>query len=221
MSALRLDDRHDRPLELAALAIDYDLTAAERGELEAHLTACPTCARRVAALRADARTLGRPLTLLPSARVDAAVHAAITGRQPRPQRLVLVAAAALLLLAMLGAVAVGAALLRDLELLPTTDRPPPSQPVAIVSPGPEASPAAMGDTWQTLTFVDTRAGGLIEAAAFMGNDLVGVGRGGCRPEDAQDPTDCSGAAWTSTPDGALTQSPDQPGLALGLGSSTS
>ena len=154
MNALRLDDRlHQHPLELAAMALDFDLTAAETSELETHLATCPTCARRVAALRADARALSRPLTLLPSTRVDEAVYAAIAGRQPRPQRLLLLAAAALLLLTMLGAVAVGAYLLRDLDTPPTTVTP--TQPVAIVSPDPDASPAVAVDATVRVTSGDT------------------------------------------------------------------
>jgi hypothetical protein len=141
---MNLQDRrlHDRALELAAAAIDFSLSAAETAELAAHLAACPTCARRAAALRADASTLGRPLTLLPSRRVDDAVHAAIARRPARPQRLWLLAAAALLLVALLlGTVAVGAYLLRSWQTLPTTLVPTATTPVAVVSPGPEPSPA--------------------------------------------------------------------------------
>ena len=214
MSAMRLDDSHDRPMELAALALDFDLTAAERNELEAHLATCPTCARRVAAMRADARTLSRPLTLLPSSRVDAAVYAAIAGRQPRPQRLLLLAAAALLLLAILGAVAVGAALLQRFERLPTAVTP--TQPVAVVSPDPDASPAVLGDSWEAIPFETASSGGLVEAVTFNGTDLVGVGQGGC-VVDSEGAGECHAAAWTAPAGGAWTRAPDQPGLAVGLG----
>ena len=104
--------RHDRTLELAAAGIDFDLTKAEVAELEAHLAGCPACARRTAALGADARILSRPITVPALARADAAVYAAIARRPVRQQRLLLLAAAALLLVALLGTAAVGAALLR-------------------------------------------------------------------------------------------------------------
>lgn len=129
---------HERSLELAAMAVDFELTRAETAELEAHLASCPACARRAAAMRADALALGRPLTLLPSSRVDAAVYAEIGRRQARPGRLVLIAAAALLLAALLGALAVGAYLLRDSPTLPTT-----------VIPAPTPTPTASTETIAT------------------------------------------------------------------------
>ena len=131
---------HERSLELAALALDFELTRAESAELEAHLAGCPACARRAAALRGDAVALGRPLTLLPSGRVDAAIAAEIAGRRAGagPQRLVLVAATALLALALLGAAAVGAYLLRNVTTPPITDVTLVTPPV-IDSPLPDAS----------------------------------------------------------------------------------
>jgi hypothetical protein len=223
MSALRRDDRHDRPLELAALALDYDLTAAETRELSAHVASCPACARRVAAMRADARLLGRPLVLLPSARVDAAVAAAIAGRrrQTPPQRLVLLAAAALLLLAMLGAIAVGAALVRDLELLPMTERTVLRPPAAVVSPAPDPTSAPVGETWAVMPFDAASGGANLEAVTFSGADLVGVGRGGC-VVDSDGNGECQAAVWTSdaASGGSWARAPEQPGLAVGLGFST-
>jgi len=131
---------HERGLELAATALDFELSRPEAAELEIHLTGCPTCARRAAAMRTDGMALGRPMSLLPSARVDTAIHAEIAGRRSRPQRLVLVAAAALLLLALLGATAVGAYLLRSWQTLPITVAPQPTDRVAIANPRPDASP---------------------------------------------------------------------------------
>ena len=213
-----VDDRrrHEHSLELAATAIDFDLASAEAGELEQHLATCTTCTRRVAALRGDARMLSRPLTLLPSPRVDAAVLAAIARRTVRPQRLLLLAAAALLVVTLIGAVAVGASLLRPPQLLPTTVVPTPNPTTVVVaSPGPDASPVLAGETWGTLDFSAYTPGVLIEAATFAGTDLVGVGRGGCVP-DLNDPTDCYGAAWTAATGEGWTRSPDQPDLAVGL-----
>ena len=192
MSRQELQDRllHGRALELAAAAIDFSLTAAEAGELEAHLAACPACARRAAALRADASRLGRPLTLLPSRRVDDAVYAAIVRQPARPQRLMLVAAAALLLVSLLGAVAVGAYLLRTRQTLPTTVVPSPTAPVALVSPAPSASPAVVGETWETLAIPASDVGsgwiGLMKAVTVTESGFVAVGGPECVPQN--DPT---------------------------------
>ncbi len=215
--------RHERSLELAATAVDFELTSAERGELEAHLAACPACARRTAALRADASTLGRPLTLLPSRRVDDAVYAAIARQPARPERLMLVAAAALLLVALLGAVAVGAYLLRTWQTLPTTVVPSPTAPVAVVSPGPDASPAVVGETWETLAIPASDVGsgsiGLMKAVAVTESGFVAVGGPVCVPQN--DPTTCHGSVWTAAAGEGWTRAPDQLGLELGLDSPNS
>ena len=111
---------HDRALELAALAIDYGLTAAQSGTLDAHLVTCPACARSAAAMRGDAVAL-RPRTMpLPSRRVDDAVFAAIAGRRATSPNLLVLVAAALLLVALLGvAAAAGTLLLRTWRTQPT------------------------------------------------------------------------------------------------------
>ena len=221
MSLQNLQDRqrHERSLELAATAVDFDLTHAETTELEAHLAGCLTCARRAAALRADASTLRAPLMLLPSARVDAAVHAAIAQRRTRPPRLLLVAAAALLLLALLGVAAVGAYLIRSSQILPTTVVPSPTVPAAIATPGPDASPVA-GGTWQSLRFEQGSSSGFMEAAAFAGTELVGVGRGGCVPTSGE-PAHCYVGAWTAAAGEAWVRTDDQAGLEIGTGVGTS
>jgi hypothetical protein len=215
--------RHERSLELAATAVDFELTSAETGELETHLAACPACTRRTAALRADASTLGRPLALLPSRRVDDAVYAAIARQPARPQRLMLVAAAALLLVALLGAVAVGAYLLRTWQTLPTTVVPSPTAPVAVVSPGPAASPAVVGETWEALAIPASDVGsgsiGLMKAVAVTESGFVAVGGPVCVPQN--DPTTCHGSVWTAAAGEGWTRAPDQPGLELGLDSPNS
>ncbi len=209
MTALERHHDHDRALELAAMAIDFELTSAESAELEDQMAACPQCSRAAAAMRADAGAMRVPLTLLPSRRVDDAVYAAIAGRRAGPQRVLLLAAAALLLLGLLAALAVGASLLIH-EPLPVTVVP--SDQVALVSPKPDASlPAvpAPGESWQALPLsIGSNGSRLIEAVTIYtrnvplaqrteGAGLVGVGRGGCYPVGAQDPTDCFGAAWTA------------------------
>ena len=211
---------HDRIIELVATAVDFGLSSAETTELEAHLAACPTCARRATALRNDASSLRLSLTLLPSRRVDDAVHAAIVRRSAGPRRLLALAAAALLLVALLGMVTAGAYLLRNSKTLPTTVVPIPTHPVVVASPGPDASPAALGDTWESVDFPPSSDGSVIEGITFAGADMVGVGRGGCVP-DFDNPTSCFGAAWTATAGGRWVRAPDQPGLEMGVGRSIS
>ena len=211
---------HERSLELAALALDFELTRAESAELEAHLAGCPACARRAAALRGDAVALGRPLTLLPSGRVDAAIAAEIAGRRAGagPQRLVLVAATALLALALLGAAAVGAYLLRNVTTPPITDVTLVTPPV-IDSPRPDASLVAIGGTWGTIDFAPG-SGGSIEAVALSGVDLIGVGGGECIPAGGP-PTQCYAGAWTGALGGPWVRVPDQPDLEIGAAVGTS
>jgi hypothetical protein len=222
MNRQEVQDRplHGRALELAATAIDFDLTTAEAGELEAHLATCQSCARRAAALRADASMLRRPLTLLPSPRVDAAIHAAIARRRARPRRVLLLAAAALLLVALVGAVAVGAYLLRSWEILPTTVVPTPSAPVTVASPRPDASPVAVGRTWRPLAVPASAVGsgwiGLMKAVTVTESGLVAVGGPECAPPNQ--PTKCHGSVWTRAAGESWTRAPDQPSLELGLDS---
>ena len=222
MNRQELRDRplHGRALELAAAAIDFDLTSAEAGELDAHLATCPTCARRAAALRADASTLRLPLKLLPSPRVDAAIHAAIARRRARPQRVLLLAAAALLLAVLLGALAVGAYLLRPWEILPTTVVPTPSAPVTAVSPRPDSPPVALGVTWRPFAIPAEDLGkgwlGLMKAVTGTELGFVAVGGPECTPENQ--PTECHGAVWTTVVGPSWTRAPDQPDLELGLDS---
>ncbi len=143
-SDIRMRGMHGRFLDLAAAAIDFELTSAEQAELEGHLATCTACDRWAGAVRADALALGRPLTVAPSRRVDDAVHAEIARPFARPTRLVLALAAALLVVAVLGALAIGAALLREPEPLLTTVLPvPTATPIATTGlPTPAATATA-------------------------------------------------------------------------------
>jgi hypothetical protein len=219
---MTLADRslHDRTLELAASAIDGFLTASEAAELESHLAGCAACARTAAAMRTDAFALAQPLDLLPSRRVDDAVAAAIARHGGRSQRYVLLAVAALTILAILGAIAVGAYLRRaaDDELRTTVI---PDPPVALISPRPDASrPVTLGKTWDTVVIEDGSRSRHIRAVASAGSTLVGVGRGECLP-DFSDPTTCYGAAWTNVDGAVWTAAPNQAGLEMGLTDPTS
>ena len=212
---------HERSLELAALAVDFELNRDETAELEDHLATCATCTRRAAAMRRDAMALARPLMLEPSPRVDGAVYGQIARRPASPRRLVLVAAVVLLVLALLSAAAIGAYLLRTWQTQPITVVPQPTNPVALVSPSPEASapPVEVGKEWATIDFA-AGSGGSIEAATFAGADVIGVGGGGCIPESGA-PTQCYGAAWTAASGASWVQAPDQPGLEVGSALGTS
>jgi hypothetical protein len=220
MNRQEVQDRplHRRALELAATAIDFDLVTAEAGELETHLATCPTCARRAAALRADASTLRRPLTLLPSPRVDAAIHATIARRRARPQRVLLLAAATLLLVALLGVMAVGAYILRGWVILPTTVVPTQTAPVTAASQAPDASPVAVGLTWRPFAVPAEDAGkgwlGMMKAVTGTELGFVAVGGPECTPESQ--PTECHGAVWTTVVGNSWTRAPDQEALKLGL-----
>jgi len=134
---------HEGALELAASAIDFALGRGETAELEAHLVACPACARSAAALRADAIAVRTPGALLPSRRVDDAVYAAIARREVGSQRLVVLAAAALLLVALLGVAAAGA-FLRIWPTLPIVVQPTAPAFVVDGTPGPSGSAAPSG-----------------------------------------------------------------------------
>ncbi len=209
---------HERTLELAASAIDFDLTSAESVDLEAHLATCTSCGRDAAGLRADALAIRPPVTLMPSQRVDDAVRREIARGGARPQRFLLLAATALILLGLLAAVAVGAALLRTQETLPMTVVP--TDRAAVADPVPNASPT-LGESWRTLDVPGGSSGRLIEAVTIAGAGLVGVGRGGCDTDAAKDPTACFGAAWTAGADWSITAVPDQDGLRVGLSNPTS
>ena len=54
-----MTDIHAEYLELAAAAIDFDLTEAERASLAAHLADCIACRRRIAGLQADQRAIAQ------------------------------------------------------------------------------------------------------------------------------------------------------------------
>lgn len=211
---------HERTLELAASAIDFDLTGAEAVELDAHLSACLHCVRDAAAIRADAIAIRAPVGLLPSRRVDDAVYWEIAQRGARPQRLLLLAAAALLLVALLGGAAVGAFLLRGWQTLPTTVIPTPTAPVAVVDPRPETSPVVVGETWGTIAIPASDVGtgwiGRMEAVTVTDSGFVAVGRPVCVPQN--DPTKCHASVWTAASGEGWTRAPDQPGLEVGRGS---
>ncbi len=111
-----MTSNHDEILELAASAIDFELSPAEHETLSGHLRDCIACARRVAGLQADQRAIAQlPRHSLSQARADRIVQRIGRGGTRQVSSLRLVAIAAMLTLLALGALAVGAELLRRQE----------------------------------------------------------------------------------------------------------
>jgi hypothetical protein len=132
---------HDGFLELAASAIDFELSEAERQALAGHLAECVPCRRRLAGLEADQRAIAQlpPFVLAPAAVEQVRGRIQRNGRPARPA-LRLVAIAAMLALLAVAAFTVGAELLRreldrDLSVVPTVG--PTESPSS--SSGPEAT----------------------------------------------------------------------------------
>ena len=134
---------HDQYLELAAAAIDFDLSPAERADLAAHLAECTACRRRIAALEADQREIRRlPAFVLEPATAEAIRDRAL-GRRVRPaaSSLRLLAIAAVLAVLTIATLAVGAELLRrqrdrDLTQIPSplpAIELPAEEPIAFVA----------------------------------------------------------------------------------------
>ena len=125
---------HARFERLAAAAIDFALTDVEREQLDRHLAGCPACRATAGAYRRDALALRETAFVPAPAAVRVAVLGASARTAPRiiaPWRLV--AAAALLAAALVGAlVAVGAWNARP-TLVQTVPVPSPS---AVPTPAP-------------------------------------------------------------------------------------
>ena len=75
---------HRRPLELAAAAVDFELSAQERDELDRHLAGCSLCRSRVEALRRDAHGIEKLPTLPVAAHQSARLRAGVLRRPGRP-----------------------------------------------------------------------------------------------------------------------------------------
>ncbi len=133
---------HQTFLELAAMAIDFPLSASERRHLDEHLAGCQDCVRSASALRADASAIGSlpPLTL--SDRRGDLILAAVLRPATAHRPLRLVAIAALLALLITGSIAVGATLLNRMNDDLAIVVPVPS-PTASPDPGPTPSPSVV------------------------------------------------------------------------------
>ncbi len=196
---------HDTYLQLAATAVDYPLAASERTRLEAHLAACPACARRAHAFRGDALALGHlPRVTLPERRGSEILAAALhPGVVRHPVRLLVLAA--LLGLLLVGSLAVGAQLLRTPEDELSVIVPVPSaSPGPDASPWPDASPSAGPDATVTPLPTATPASG--EILVDVGDEVRIIEPSG--REVGQAPSGSIGplAAWS--PNGEVVAYPD-------------
>jgi hypothetical protein len=153
---------HDTFLDLAAIAIDFPLTADERDCLEQHLAVCRSCARTATLLRQDAAAIGHLQPVVLPERRGAEIIAA--AQHPAPVRVTgrTLAIAVVLGLLLMGTLAVGAGLvqllqpdnLSEVAPVPSLDVPPVASPAVSPPASPLASP------------------GIAEAAAWDGNLIV-------------------------------------------------
>ncbi len=120
---------HDRSLELAATAIDFELTAPERHALAEHLAGCQRCRAQADALRADARRSAAPAGARLSPATSSAILARVLRSPTQPTALRMVAFAALLALLAIGTAAVGAALVQQWQRSRLTVVPPSTPPL--------------------------------------------------------------------------------------------
>jgi hypothetical protein len=140
---------HREILALAAAEIDFDLNADERRRLADALETCTLCRRQVAAIRATATVLRRPLDIGTPGRVRDVVIGSALRRSRRVPGLRTIMAAGLSVLVVVGGTVafIGT---RGLGILPVASpsTAAPSQavvapsPSASMSPGPDASPIA-------------------------------------------------------------------------------
>ena len=99
---------HDRVQDLASAALDFDLTPAERAELDDHLGSCAVCAGFAAGLRRDIEAASTWPTFDVPVRVRQTVFAALDGTATisQPRAVPRLSLALVLLLAMLALLAV-------------------------------------------------------------------------------------------------------------------
>ncbi|HEV8697176.1 MAG TPA: zf-HC2 domain-containing protein [Candidatus Limnocylindrales bacterium] len=153
---------HDRFLELAATAIDFELTAPERDALAEHLSDCQRCRAQVDALRADARRIAAPAGARLSPATSSAILARVVRSPAQPTALRMVALAAMLALLAIGTAAVGAAIVQQWERSRLTVVPPSTPPLT-------QTPAPTGSC--TVAWTDTADG------SAQGADLTAIVHG--------------------------------------------
>lgn len=149
-----MTDRNEHPDELISASLSGDLTSAERGTLDAHLSGCERCRATLDAFTSERRALAGLPRSQPPADLGARVRAGIesgAGQLPwwrRPSTLVgavatlATVAAALLLVVVVGNLArgpVGATGSPSPSMTPGSAEPSPS---VVASEGPSSTPAA-------------------------------------------------------------------------------
>lgn len=137
---------HDAYLELAATAVDFELTPREQASLDEHLGGCPSCRRLAALIRADAHAIATlPAYVLPVHAYTRLSRRMRSTDTPSIGTLRLVIVATILTIAALGAVQVGAELIRRIEQqgelslnIPDPARPSAGPPAVTPAPGEQA-----------------------------------------------------------------------------------
>jgi hypothetical protein len=216
---------HHDFLELAAAGIDFELTAAERASLDAHLATCHACRRRIAGLRSD----DYAIAALPRFGLSPAAAERLRPANRRHSRhalpaLRLVAVAALLALLAMAAFTIGAEFLRrerdrDLVVVPPPTvivDEPSAPPSALPSASPSASPIVppsapplVGAAWRSLGESEPMRNQEVEGLAPNGSS--GMIAGGCvQPSYGAGCTDA--AVWLSANGGRWSQPVLLPGL---------
>lgn len=212
---------HDRFLELAASAIDFELSADESTALQRHLAGCEVCRPRIAQIRGDARAIAALPLLRAGWSVPAlTLNSPSTGLTSASLRLIAMAALALALA--IGIVAVGTEVIRRQNLVtPTvTTEPSPTAAASATAPSLPApttgpSPTAAGQ-WliESLDAADLPFG--IAAVAASGSRLVAVGWRTCIP--VSEPTECWANVFTSDDGGtSWAAAPRSDALRVGFG----
>ncbi|HET9756950.1 MAG TPA: zf-HC2 domain-containing protein [Candidatus Limnocylindrales bacterium] len=212
---------HRRALDLAAAAIDFELTPDERASLDAHLSTCSACRERAAAYRSDAVSIAAlPVTRLSAHRSVAVLDRIVAPRRTMPRLRMLAIAALITILAAGLAVGVGVEILRRARDDQLADAPTPQEP-SIVAPSPSTSgepPLAFGVTSEG----DLGAGHPRPQAVAAGPDGELIVVGGFSCSGTTDAFTCAspisttrrygGEPWTTGPvevgDGVPTSGPE-------------
>ena len=169
---------HDEFLELAAAAIDFELSRDERAALDQHLAGCSACRHRVAGFAADQTAIARLPRYVLGPAAATAVRGRITRRSstPRPT-LRLMAAAAIVALLALAALAVGAQVIRrdrDLTEVAPTIAPSPGVPVlpaGVLAAGSTVDVVVSGLRVRTAPTVDNSKSAKLEPLLSRGVQL--------------------------------------------------
>jgi hypothetical protein len=174
---------HRSAIDLAASAVDFELTPDERRRLDDHLRDCPSCRAVASDLRRDAAALAS----LPDVRPPAWVRGVIGDRR-EPRRAVLLVAAAAALLATVGlALAVGSNL-RDPRPLIESSQPSRSTQIPAsdrpsTGPTPSVSPSGGLPPRATAATLPLASGSARVAVGPDGGVWVLVGHEGNPPAD--------------------------------------